>query len=164
MLESLLRIRTSSKQAIKLSIFGTRPDLTYWETSIQPALDKLRKGSVTASYEGEFQTEQLRSLMSLVDWVVVPSTWWENAPTVIFEAVAAGRPVLTGDVGGMREAVLATGCGRTCVTGSVGAWARLIEEVTHPSRVGEWDALYAACAVPWTNAQIVREHLRLYVR
>ena len=54
---------------------------------------------------GPFQREELRQLMENVDWVVVPSLWWENAPLVIQEAFMCGRPVLCGDVGGMAEAV-----------------------------------------------------------
>jgi len=44
-------------------------------------------------------------MMAAVDWVVVPSVWWENSPLVIQEAFAAGRPVICSDVGGMAEKV-----------------------------------------------------------
>jgi glycosyltransferase involved in cell wall biosynthesis len=35
----------------------------------------------------------------------VPSRWYENAPGVIFEAFAAGLPVVATDLGGMSEFV-----------------------------------------------------------
>ena len=44
-------------------------------------------------------------MMAAVDWVVVPSVWWENSPLVIQEAFAAGRPVICSDIGGMAEKV-----------------------------------------------------------
>jgi glycosyltransferase involved in cell wall biosynthesis len=43
--------------------------------------------------------------MSAVDYVVVPSLWWENSPRVIQEAFAYGRPVICSGIGGMAEKV-----------------------------------------------------------
>jgi hypothetical protein len=43
--------------------------------------------------------------MSAVSWVIVPSTWWENAPLVILEAFRHRRPVICSDIGGMAEMV-----------------------------------------------------------
>jgi glycosyltransferase involved in cell wall biosynthesis len=36
-----------------------------------------------------------------LDVLVVPSRWYENAPGVIFEAFAAGMPVIATNLGGM---------------------------------------------------------------
>ncbi|WP_298961618.1 glycosyltransferase family 4 protein [uncultured Roseibium sp.] len=54
---------------------------------------------------GAYRPDEVASLMEPVDWVVVPSVWWENAPLVIAEAQQHGRPVITSGVGGMAEAV-----------------------------------------------------------
>ena len=43
--------------------------------------------------------------MSRVDWVIVPSIWWENSPMVIQEAFANGKPVICAGIGGMAEKV-----------------------------------------------------------
>ena len=43
--------------------------------------------------------------MARIDWVVVPSIWWENGPLVILEAFQHGRPVICSDIGGMSEKV-----------------------------------------------------------
>ena len=43
--------------------------------------------------------------MEEVDWVIVPSIWWENSPLVIQEAFMYGRPVICSDIGGMAEKV-----------------------------------------------------------
>jgi glycosyltransferase involved in cell wall biosynthesis len=40
-----------------------------------------------------------------VDWVVVPSRWWEASPLVIPEAFLARRPVICSGVGAMAEKV-----------------------------------------------------------
>jgi glycosyltransferase involved in cell wall biosynthesis len=56
-------------------------------------------------FMGSYKSADLPGLMRAVDWVVVPSTWWENAPVVIQEAFHHGRPVIASDIGGMREKV-----------------------------------------------------------
>lgn len=54
---------------------------------------------------GPYRPEDIPQLMQAVDWVVVPSVWWENAPLVIAEARQHKRPVIASGVGGMAEAV-----------------------------------------------------------
>jgi glycosyltransferase involved in cell wall biosynthesis len=54
---------------------------------------------------GRYRPADLPALMREVDWVVVPSIWFENAPLVIQEAFAHGRPVICSDIGGMAEKV-----------------------------------------------------------
>jgi glycosyltransferase involved in cell wall biosynthesis len=54
---------------------------------------------------GRYDFDQLGSLMENVDWVIVPSRWWENSPLVIQEAFMHGRPVICSDIGGMAEKV-----------------------------------------------------------
>lgn len=54
---------------------------------------------------GQYGHAELASLMRQVDWVVVPSIWWENSPLVIQEAFMHGKPVICSDIGGMAEKV-----------------------------------------------------------
>jgi glycosyltransferase involved in cell wall biosynthesis len=57
------------------------------------------------TFVGPYPHGQAGRLMRQVDWVVVPSVWWENSPLVIQEAFMAGRPVICSDIGGMAEKV-----------------------------------------------------------
>jgi glycosyltransferase involved in cell wall biosynthesis len=54
---------------------------------------------------GRYVPTDLPRLMQNVDWVVVPSIWWENSPLVIQEAFAFGRPVICSGIGAMVEKV-----------------------------------------------------------
>jgi glycosyltransferase involved in cell wall biosynthesis len=54
---------------------------------------------------GRYDHDQLGSLMENVDWVLVPSRWWENSPLVIQESFMHRRPVICSDIGGMAEKV-----------------------------------------------------------
>jgi glycosyltransferase involved in cell wall biosynthesis len=56
-------------------------------------------------FPGPFSREELGSVLAGLDVLVVPSRWYENAPGVIFEAFAAGMPVISTDLGGMSEFV-----------------------------------------------------------
>lgn len=54
---------------------------------------------------GRYDQSELSRLMDDVDWVVVPSIWWENSPLVIQEAFMHRKPVICSDIGGMAEKV-----------------------------------------------------------
>ena len=60
-------------------------------------------------YNGKYKQDQITSLMSSCDWVVVPSIWWENSPVVIQEAFAHNRPVIGTDHGGIQEKIMGLG-------------------------------------------------------
>ena len=57
-------------------------------------------------YLGPYDNSSVMQLMRSCDYVVVPSSWWENSPMVIQEAYAAGRPVICTGIGGMAEKVI----------------------------------------------------------
>ncbi|WEX90713.1 glycosyltransferase family 4 protein [Sinorhizobium garamanticum] len=54
---------------------------------------------------GPYRREDVADLIAAVDCTIVPSIWWENAPLVIQEAQALGRPVIVSNIGGMAEMV-----------------------------------------------------------
>jgi len=56
-------------------------------------------------FPGAFLKKDLGEVLGGIDVLVVPSRWYENAPGVIFEAFAAGLPVVATDLGGMSEFV-----------------------------------------------------------
>ncbi|MCZ4089246.1 glycosyltransferase family 4 protein [Sinorhizobium psoraleae] len=54
---------------------------------------------------GPYRREDVANLVAAVDCTIVPSIWWENAPLVIQEAQALGRPVIASNIGGMAEMI-----------------------------------------------------------
>jgi glycosyltransferase involved in cell wall biosynthesis len=56
-------------------------------------------------FHGAYRPDDVVGLMGAVDWVIVPSIWWENSPLVIEEAFMARRPVISSNIGGMAEKV-----------------------------------------------------------
>jgi len=65
----------------------------------------LERAGAHATFIGAYDHDDLHAYMSEVDWVIIPSIWWENSPLVIQEAFHFGRPVIASDIGGMAEKV-----------------------------------------------------------
>ena len=109
---------------------------------------------------GSYKSHELPVLMGEVDWVVVPSTWWENAPVVIQESFLHGRPIICSDIGGMAEKVRHGLDGLHFRTASVESLVdRLITAITKPNI---WGDLRAHICPPTTADAAAVQHVHLY--
>ena len=95
----LLEAFASLGKGASLSIWGISSDTVYVNQI------KARAKQLGVRWMGPFERPQLAEVLAQVDVVVVPSIWVENFPFVIREALAAGRPVITSDVGALPESV-----------------------------------------------------------
>lgn len=68
-------------------------------------LEFLDKYKDLVTYHGKYKQTEIPELIQLVDWVIVPSVWWENSPLVIQEVFMHKRPIICSDIGGMAEKV-----------------------------------------------------------
>lgn len=57
------------------------------------------------NFAGTFPNEKIAEELQKMDVLVVPSTWYENTPLVIYSAFAAKTPVMATNLGGMAEVV-----------------------------------------------------------
>jgi len=113
-----------------------------------------------ARFYGAYRSEELPRLMSQVDWVVMPSIWWENSPVVIQEAFHHRRPLIVSDIGGMAEKVRPGAGGLQFRTGSPEDLAdRLAEALSDPTL---WPRLAASCPEPTGAIDCAALHLELY--
>ena len=138
LLDAMKIIERLQPGAAHLWLHGNNLDLQPPE--FQATVDALltdTAASVTNS--GPFQRKELRRLMENIDWVVVPSLWWENAPLVIQEAVMCGRPVICSDVGGMAEAVTSNENGLHFRVGDAMSLAETMRRAA--TTPGLWDRL-----------------------
>lgn len=67
----------------------------------------LRNKAATAcvSFCGTFPKAQLPDVLGEIDFLVIPSRWYENSPLVLLNALATHTPVIVSDVEGMTEFV-----------------------------------------------------------
>ena len=64
-----------------------------------------------ARFHGAYRPEDTSALLDATDCLVFPSVWWENAPLVIYEALAHGRQVISYPHGGAPEILARHGMG-----------------------------------------------------
>ena len=91
--------RRLSGADVTLAIYG---DLGQY-VSYAKELRDLAGGDTRIFFCGTFRRARLGQVLSEMDVLVVPSRWYENAPSVIYGAFAAGIPVVATDLGGMSE-------------------------------------------------------------
>jgi glycosyltransferase involved in cell wall biosynthesis len=111
-------------------------------------------------YAGPYQHQDIGRLMAAVDWVVVPSIWWENSPLVIQEAFAHRRPVICSNIGGMAEKVVPGRDGFHFQAGNPFELARLLLRLAVD--VPQWDRLQSSIRQPMTVENSVSRLLSLY--
>ncbi len=70
-----------------------------------PYIKKQIRDDKRITYLGYISVEQLINCLEIADALVVPSLCYENSPTVIYEALQAGLPVLAANIGGVGELV-----------------------------------------------------------
>ncbi|MBB1087958.1 glycosyltransferase family 4 protein [Lysobacter sp. SG-8] len=158
LLEALACLKRKQRRRIVLEVHGANLELQTdeyrkrIETLRQPLLDE---GVV--QWIGPYQPHEMRHRMAGVDWVVVPSIWWENSPMVIQESFLCGRPLLVSDIGGMAEKVRHGVDGLHVATGNSVQWGRSMLAASEPT--GLWERARAAIRQPLAHDACAQAHL-----
>lgn len=90
----------SSKRAC-LKIYGDDSHFPHYAKKLK----QLARHNPAISFPGTFSPDQLGEELGVIDVLIVPSMWHENAPLIISEAFAAGVPVIGSDVPGISALV-----------------------------------------------------------
>ena len=108
----------------------------------------------------EYKAHEIPSLMEAVDWVVIPSIWWENSPLVIQEAFMHKRPVICGNIGGMAEKVSDGVDGlHFCVNDPRDLASKMLLAANTP---GLWEKLRDGIGPVYSIEEAVKAHVGLY--
>ena len=106
-------------------------------------LELVEETDSNVTYFGRYDKNKLPSLMQEIDWVIVPSIWWENSPLVIQEAFLYGKPVICSGIGAMAEKVTHGVNGLHFRAGDSRSLAQTIR--TAVESPGLWDQLRVEC-------------------
>lgn len=159
LLEAVLRVPEELWGGATLNVFGGNLEFQTEAFRAQLAQTMKRAGR-RARVHGSYRPEDLSRLMAGVDWVVMPSIWWENSPVVIQESFLHRRPLIVSDIGGMAEKV------RDGVDGlhfRVGSPEDLADQLCRALQEPDlWPRLAAAAPVPMGLADYAAQHLELY--
>lgn len=104
LLESLDFMSKEEREDVLIYIFGS--GLENQPVEFKEKINKyMKKYSKHIKFFGAYENDELGNLMQNVDYVVMPSIWWENSPLVIQEALSFGRPLIVSNIGGMKEKI-----------------------------------------------------------
>lgn len=122
--------------------------------------EKLPLAGRRVVFNGSYHPSQLEGRMERVDWVIVPSVWWEIFCLVISEAWSFGRPVIASKVGGPAERITNGVDGLLFTMGD----ARALAETMHRACTedGLWDKLAAGIKPPPDRTEMVNGYMRVY--
>ncbi|GIL09076.1 MAG: glycosyl transferase family 1 [Chloroflexota bacterium] len=87
--------------AITLDLWGPDDE----DPAYTAALKRRTANYPAVRWQGSYQKNALWDILASLAVLVVPSRWYENSPSVIWEAYAAGVPVIATRLGGMAELI-----------------------------------------------------------
>ncbi len=159
LLEAVLRVPDDVWGDATLNVFGG--NLEFQPEAFRTQFAQLvERAGRRARFHGSYRPEDLPRLIAGVDWVVMPSIWWENSPVVIQEAFLHRRPPIVSDIGGMAEKVHDGINGLHFHVGSPESLAdQLGRALQEP---GLWARLAASAPEPPDLAAFAQQHLELY--
>jgi glycosyltransferase involved in cell wall biosynthesis len=133
-----MKILSEEEHDAQLWLHGANLDLQPipYQNKIKEMLEATEQN---VTLVGRYDHDELPTLMASIDWVVMPSIWWENSPLVIQEAFFHGRPVICSDIGGMAEKVADGVNGLHFRVGDPRSLARTIRRATSSPTL--WEAL-----------------------
>jgi glycosyltransferase involved in cell wall biosynthesis len=141
-----------------LDIFGdARHQSPAFLAELKQFLTRARKH---VRHHGAYDRNDVSHLMRSVDWIVVPSLWWENAPLVILEAFRHGRPVIAADIGGMAELIVPEINGLVFRRGDANDLARLMARAVSEPQL--WQRLRNGIPAVQTLASTADAYLQLF--
>lgn len=158
LLQAAQLLRASGETEFSLRIHGGAP---FQSEAFTTALDTALAGAEgVVTHCGPYSRDEVPSLMAEVDWVVMPSIWWENAPLVIQEAFQHRRPPIVSAIGGMAEMVRDEIDGLHARPGDPVALARTLRRAMEEA--GLWQRLVHGIAEQPTLADCAGRHLALF--
>lgn len=121
------------------------------------SLQAAAAGDPRITFAGAYGAADASRVFADMDALVTPSTWYENTPFVVLEALAAGVPVIASDLGGLSELVRDGDNGALFAPGDAASLAAAIERIatrshwfepaafrTAPSNASGYDRFRAA--------------------
>lgn len=158
LLRALTGLSRSDRNKIVLEIHGS--NLEGQSAEFQARIAEMRaplEREGVLQWIGPYEPAQVAKRMAGVDWVVIPSIWWENSPMVIQEAFSYGRPVIGSDIGGMAEKVRDGINGRHVQVSNANAWGNMLLSLANAPE--EWERLRAGIQSPLSYAECAEAHM-----
>lgn len=111
-------------------------------------------------FKGTFPKENITDVLAELDFLVIPSTWYENSPLVLLNALATHTPVIVSDVEGMTEFVEDGKNGYIFKRGSANALEHILKNcVKEPGKARD---MSHTTEYPRTTKRMVEDVAKVY--
>ncbi len=159
LLEAVTKLSPSIRRHILIDIYGSNLQFQgpSFENRFYQLLNQVKD---CVRFFGPYEKEEMSKLIENIDWVVMPSIWWENAPLVIKEAFIHKRPVICSNLGGMAEKVEEGISGLHFRPADPLDLAKCLEKAATEPQL--WEQLVAGIPHVETITEIAAETLRIY--
>src|SRR5262249_5099758 len=115
---------------------------------------------LSVTFPGTIPRSELAGALGSIDYLVIPSTWYENSPLILLQALATHTPVIVSDVLGMTEFVNDGGNGFCFERGGVDSLTRVLQRVADDPELAE--RLSASTNYDRVPADMARDVAKLY--
>ncbi|VFU08121.1 glycosyltransferase [Methylocella tundrae] len=148
-------LRASGRQNLSLQIWGPDDqDPAYYATLRQKA------EGLPVRFQGTLPRQELAGALAGLDYLVIPSTWYENSPLVLLQALATHTPVIISDVLGMTEFVQDGRNGFHFSRGDVASLTAVLHKVADDPELAA--RLSAATSYDRAPADMAKDVLAMY--
>jgi glycosyltransferase involved in cell wall biosynthesis len=142
---------------VVLDVFGLRSDEQFWQQLLKQTSSDARVRLLSP-----VAADAVVTTMQQYELVVVPSLWLETGPLVVYEAMAAGVPVLGSRLGGIAELVQHDVTGALVEAADPQAWLAMLHQIIRePERLLHWQQQLHR---PRTMHDVAVDMLALYKR
>lgn len=160
LLDAVELLRNEGLKDLQLNIHGNIGFQT--DTFKEHFRERIAALAPAVQFHGVYESKHIGTLMRSVDWVVMPSIWWENSPLVIAEAKQHGRPVICADIGGMAEKVQHEVNGLHFRARNTHNLAETMRRAM--TEKGLWNQLSSGITAPISITECVRQYEKTYMR
>ncbi len=149
------------QNAGKLLIVGDGPE----REALQRQAQGLGLAASQVTFVGLKPAAEARAILASVRAMVLPSIWYEGCPMIVIESLAAGRPAVVSDLGGLGEFVENDRNGFRVPAGDVNALGtalrKILEDGARADRYGEQArGIYETRHTPERNYEMLMDIYR----
>jgi len=113
-------------------------------------------------FRGTFPKERMAEIFAGLDFLVIPSRWYENSPLVLLNSLATHTPVVISDVKGMTEFVKPGENGYIFRRGSASSLAQILQSILDGPQKAR--AMSSTTTYEKTTRAMTEEVIELYQR
>jgi glycosyltransferase involved in cell wall biosynthesis len=148
-------LRRSNRPNLSLTVWGTADRSSNYFRRLQST-----SRSLPVRFAGTFSLAEIARVLAEVDFLIIPSTWYENSPLILLQALATHTPVVVSDVLGLTEFVEDGGNGFHFPRGDAAALTAVLQRIA--DREGIAREMSARAAYTRTPSEMVRELVGIY--